>query len=48
MPANAATDSGVTPASVPPTTHAATSPRSTIRMPAPTACAPAAQAETVP
>ena len=48
MPAKAATESGVTPASVPPTTQAATSPRSTIRIPAPIAWAPAAQAETVP
>ena len=48
MPAKAAIESGVTPASAPPTMQAATSPRSTIRIPAPTAWAPAAQAETVP
>ena len=48
MPSKAAIASGVTPASVPPTTQASTSPRSTIRIPAPTAWAPAAQAETVP
>ncbi len=48
MAAKAAIPSGVTPASLPPTTHALTAPRSTNRIPSPIACAPAAHADTVP
>ena len=44
----AAIPSGVTPASLPPTTQARSAPRSTSRIPSPIAWAPAAQAETVP
>ncbi len=48
MPAKAPCASGVIPASEPPTRHASRTPWRTSRKPLPSACAPAAQAETVP